>query len=193
MAGRFIAVVGSSGVGKDAILNLARPRLEQSPEFYFPTRIITRMNETVGQQHESVSNAEFVRRVRDDRFSLWWCVHDMHFALPDDVFDALRDNRIVVANISRRSVNEAAQKFPDMEVIEIVADPDICRRRLLKRGRESEAEIMVGQLREITREWSAGLTVHTIVNDTALAQAVDAFLALAIRISNLENKAIRRA
>lgn len=184
MAGKFIAVVGASGVGKDAILDLARPRLEAASRFYFPTRIVTRCNDESGQMHESVSNTEFVRRVRDDLFSLWWCTHETHYAIPDKVFDALRDNRIVIANISRRSVEEAARKFPEMEIVEIVAEPETCRKRLLIRGREDEAEIMVRQLREISNGWAAGHRVHVISNNGTLAEAADVFLATILRISD---------
>ena len=32
-----------------------------------------------------------VQAVREDRFSLWWMAHELHYALPDTVFDKLRN------------------------------------------------------------------------------------------------------
>ncbi|MEL7428594.1 MAG: hypothetical protein AAFN43_01215, partial [Pseudomonadota bacterium] len=72
MAGIFFAVVGPSGAGKDTILEAARPRLLSSGDFYFPTRFITRPADAGGENHKSISNVDFVKAVREDRFSLWW-------------------------------------------------------------------------------------------------------------------------
>ena len=102
MAGIFFAVVGASGVGKDSVLSAVRPRLETTNRYFFPQRIITRPEDAGGEEHLSMSNSDFVQAVRDDRFSLWWMAHELHYALPDTVFDKLRRNVHVIANISRR-------------------------------------------------------------------------------------------
>ncbi|MEM9277830.1 MAG: hypothetical protein AAGA76_04600 [Pseudomonadota bacterium] len=184
MPGKFIAVVGASGVGKDTILSLAKPRLESSGNFYFPLRYITREPDETGEEHLNISNAEFVQQVRDDRFSLWWSAHDLHYALPDDVYDSLRKGCHVVANISRRSVQEAIQRFSYIEVVEIIADLETCKKRLLLRGRESEAEIMVRQLRELTPNWSAGVNVYSISNDRTVSEAVDKFITTVLSLAD---------
>lgn len=184
MHGVFFAVVGASGVGKDSILEAAKPRLEASGAFYFPTRFITRPTDAGGEEHQSISSAEFVQAVRDDRFSLWWLAHDLHYGLPDDVFEKLRFKTNVVANISRRMVKETVNKFNRVEVIEIAASPETIRKRLMQRGRESEAEIMVRQLREIIPDWAGDLNVTTIHNEGPLATAVDEFVTAILRLSS---------
>lgn len=193
MAGTFIAVVGVSGAGKDTVLNSARPRLEADGEFYFPTRYITRLPDDTSEEHFSISNTEFVQRVRDDKFSLWWSAHDFHYALPDDVFDQLRLGRTVVANISRRSVAEAYEKFANLEVIEITATQETCRKRLMSRARENEGEIMVRQLREIAPDWHKGLNVHLINNEASLSEAVDKFLHIALSLAHVSHPKSRSA
>ncbi len=190
MAGIFFAIVGASGVGKDTLLDGAKARLEHTGQFYFPTRLITRPEDAGGEEHQSISSAEYVQMVRDDKFSLWWSAHEMHYALPDTVYDKLRFNNHVVANISRRMVDEAVDKFNQVEVIEITASPETIRKRLLSRGRESEAEIMVRQLREITPNWAAKAHVTSITNDGSVSEAVDRLIQTLI---SLVDKSARQA
>ena len=178
VAGIFFAVVGASGVGKDAILSAVRPRLEATSHYYFPTRFITRPADAGGEDHQNISSTDFVQAVREDRFSLWWMAHEMHYALPDTVFEKLRFGTHVIANISRRTVSEAIHKFNRVEIIEITADPETIKNRLIMRGRESEAEIMVRQLREIEPKWSGTAAVTTIENNGSLGEAADQFIAV---------------
>lgn len=184
MTGIFFAVVGASGVGKDAILSAARPRLEPIGNYYFPTRYITRPTDAGAEEHNSISSSDFVQAVRNDRFSLWWMAHELHYALPDTVFEKLRFNEHVIANISRRKVGETLQKFNRVEVIEITAQPETIRKRLLLRNRETEAEIMVRQLREIEADWSTGVRVTRISNDGLLERATEQFISAVLRLSD---------
>lgn len=193
MPGIFFAVVGASGVGKDTILDHTRERLRQEKHFYFPQRLITRPADAGGEEHHSISNVEFVQKVRDDRFSLWWVAHELHYALPEDVYDALRNGQNVVANISRKMVQEAANKFNRIEVIEITAGPEKIKQRLMKRGRENEAEIMVRQLREVTLDWCDGFTVNSIDNNGPVSEAVDKFIQLLLVLSDQNAQQTRTA
>ncbi|MEL7430660.1 MAG: hypothetical protein AAFN43_11760, partial [Pseudomonadota bacterium] len=120
----------------------------------------------------------------------WWMAHGLHYALPDTVYQRLRVNEHVIANISRRSVDEAVQKFNRVEVMEITAGPETLRNRLLLRERESEAEIMVRQLREIDNGWSGGARVTTISNDGQLGEAVETFIA---KVLSLTDRSVREA
>lgn len=184
MPGIFFAVVGASGVGKDTVLENAKDRLKHERGFYFPQRLITRPTNAGGEDHKGVSNTEFVQRVRDDKFSLWWSAHELHYALPDDVFDALRMGQNVVANISRNMVQEAANKFNKIEIIQVTASSEKINQRLMSRGRENEAEIMVRRLREITLDWSGDLNVHSISNNGPISEAVDKFIQTLLNLSD---------
>lgn len=193
MAGIFFAVVGASGAGKDSILNAARQRLEATESFYFPTRYITRPADAGGEEHNSITNVDFIQAVREDRFSLWWMAHELHYALPDTVYHKLRFDTHVIANVSRRTVRESVQKFNRVEVIEITAGPETIRNRLLLRGRESEAEIMVRQLREVEKDWCGAANVTTISNDGQLGEAVDRFISTVLNLSGRNVRAVKRA
>ncbi len=184
MAGIFFAIVGASGVGKDAILSSCQPIVEAIGNYHFPTRIITRPADAGHEEHHSISSAEFVQSVRDDRFCLWWMAHDLHYALPGEVDEKLRFDTHIIANISRRAVKDAVQKFNRVEVIEITANPDTIKNRLIMRGRETEAGIMARQLREIEPDWSCGLEVTKVENDSQLAEAVDRFISAVVRLSD---------
>ncbi len=184
MPGIFFAIVGPSGVGKDTVLDNAKERLKLAREFYFPQRLITRPADAGGEDHQSISNSEFVQRVRDDKFSLWWAAHELHYALSEDVFTALGNGQNVVANISRKMVQEASVTFNRVEVIEITADDEKIKQRLMKRGRENEAEIMVRQLREIALDWSDGFIVNSIDNDGPISETVDKFIKLLLSLSD---------
>ena len=177
-------MVGASGVGKDAILSAARPRLEATGNYYFPTRFITRPADAGGEDHNSMSSKSFVQAVREDRFSLWWMAHELHYALPDTVYEKLRFDSHVVANISRRTVIEAVQKFNHVVVIEITASPETIRKRLLMRGRETEAEVMMRQMRKVEADWSGDVRVTNIANDGQLDEAVGMFIATILSFSN---------
>jgi phosphonate metabolism protein PhnN/1,5-bisphosphokinase (PRPP-forming) len=184
VAGIFFAVVGASGVGKDAILSTVKPKLEAAGNYHFPTRLITRPADAGGEHHQNISSSDFVQAVREDRFSLWWMAHEMHYALPDTVFEKLRFGTHVIANISRRSVGEAIRKFNRVEVIEITAKPEMIKNRLVMRGRESEAEIMVRQLREVEPNWSGSALITTIENNDSLADAADQFIVAVLNRSS---------
>jgi len=193
MSGIFFAIVGASGVGKDTVLNGARAKLEDTGQYYFPTRLITRPADDGGEEHNSISNVEFVQRVRDDKFSLWWSAHELHYALPDDVYQKLRQGIHVVANISRKSVQEAANRFSRVEVIEFTANQQTITKRLMARGRESEAEIMVRLLREISPNWSQNMHVTSIANDGELSEAVNHFIEAVISLSSQSVRQVQKA
>lgn len=184
MSGIFFAIVGASGVGKDTVLDRAKTRIKHLDEFYFPTRLITRPADAGGEEHHSISNADFVQSVRDDRFSLWWSAHEMHYALPEDVYSALRHGKNVVANISRSMVQEAVKRFNRVEVIEITADAEKIKQRLMTRGRENEAEIMVRQLREISLDWAEDIAVTSISNNDSISEAEDKFIKVLLSLSD---------
>jgi len=184
MPGIFFAIVGASGVGKDTIIDGAKAKLKHAEQYYFPQRFITRPLDAGGEDHHEISNAQFVQRVRDDKFSLWWSAHELHYGLPDDVYNALRFGRHVVANISRRMVSDAIRRFNRVEVIELTAQPETIKQRLMLRARENEAEIMVRQLREVSNDWDAGVRVTRISNDATPAEAVDKFVATLLSLTD---------
>ena len=117
--GVLVLVVGPSGAGKDTLLDAARERLADDQRFRFVRRVITRPAEAGGETHEAVSRAEFTAR----RFALSWQAHGLSYGIPLDIAGDITAGRIVVANVSRGVIVEAAHSFPG------TCDRNLCARR----------------------------------------------------------------
>ncbi len=63
------------------------------------------------------------------------------YGLPLAIEERVRAGRIVVANLSRRSLADAAARFGRIAVVEITAPRSVLVERIAARGRESADEI----------------------------------------------------
>jgi ribose 1,5-bisphosphokinase len=170
----LVLVVGPSGAGKDTVLGLARQALAGDPRFRFVRRVITRPADAGGEDHEAVSEAVFANRA----FALRWQAHGLHYGIPLDVIDDLARGIVVVANVSRGVIAEAADRFP-VRVIEVTAPPDVLARRLAERGRETADDVAKRLARDVSLP--GHVPVDTIVNDKTPAEAADRFVTHLIR------------
>ena len=136
----LILVVGPSGAGKDTLLNGARERLAADARFRFVRRTITRADQLGEEAHEGVAEQAFALRQAAGEFALTWRAHGLHYGIPADIGVDLADGRVVVANVSRAVVAEAAERFP-VSVIEVSAPADVLARRLAARGREDAVDV----------------------------------------------------
>jgi phosphonate metabolism protein PhnN/1,5-bisphosphokinase (PRPP-forming) len=165
----LVLVVGPSGAGKDTVLGLARHALAGDPRFRFVRRVITRPADAGGEDHEAVSEAEFGER----RFALSWGAHGLRYGIPLDVVDDLARGIVVVANVSRGVIAEAAAAFP-VRVIEVTAPTEILARRLAVRGRETADDVARRLTRDVTIP--GDVVVDTVVNDGTPEDAADRFV-----------------
>jgi phosphonate metabolism protein PhnN/1,5-bisphosphokinase (PRPP-forming) len=166
----LVLVVGPSGAGKDTLLDAARATLADDPRFRFVRRVITRPAEAGGEAHEAVTEAAFAERT----FALAWGAHGLSYGIPDDIADDLAEGRVVVANVSRGVIAEAARRFP-VRVIEVTAPPEVLAARLAARGRETGADIAARLARSVTLP--VGVGVETVINDSTLESGIARFLA----------------
>ncbi len=155
----LVLVVGPSGAGKDTLLNMARTTLAGDARFRFVRRVITRRVDAGGEDHEPVSDTEFAARA----FALSWEAHGLHYGIPADVADDIARGVVVVANVSRSIIAEAAARFP-VRVIEVTASAEVLEARLLARGRETAADVALRLARRIP--FPHGIDVATVVNDS---------------------------
>jgi ribose 1,5-bisphosphokinase len=155
----LVLVVGPSGAGKDTLLNLAQTALAGDARFRFVRRVITRSAEAGGEDHEPVSLPEFVAR----DFALSWEAHGLHYGIPADVADDIARGVVVVANVSRSVIAEAAARFP-VRVIEVTAPREVLLARLAARGRETAADVANRLARRIPLPH--GIEAVTVVNDS---------------------------
>lgn len=136
--GRFIAVVGPSGVGKDTVM---RAMVGMRPGLRRVRRVITRPADADGEGHEAVSAAEFDARLKDGGFALHWRAHGLGYGVPVGICMDLAQGRDLLVNLSRTVLTEAQARFRPFLVLHLTADPQVLAARLKARGRESDAEI----------------------------------------------------
>jgi len=149
--GVFVAVAGPSGVGKDTLINHARAGLAGRPEFVFVRRIITRRPDAHLEDHDSLAPAAFEAARRGGRFCLAWQAHGLDYALPVSVDADIAAGRVVIANISRQTIDALKARYENFLLVVVSAHRDVIAARLRARGRESDAEI-VARLNRIAVE-----------------------------------------
>ncbi len=168
-AGVLVLVVGPSGAGKDTLLDAARRTLHRDPRFRFTRRVITRPAGAGGESHEAVTPEAFAAR----RFALAWEAHGLHYGIRADIADDLACGRVVIANVSRGIVAEAAARFP-VRVIAVTAPADLLAARLAAREREDAAARAARLARTV--DLPAGILVETILNDASPETGAARFL-----------------
>ena len=156
----LIAVVGPSGAGKDTLMDRARAALAGDARFVFARRVITRPADAGGEAHEAVSEAEFAARLPG--FSLHWAAHGLRYAIPVSIEAEMAAGRVVIANLSRGVLAEAATRYR-LRVLDITAPPALRAARLAARGREDAGDVAARLSREAPLP--GGLDVVTVMND----------------------------
>jgi ribose 1,5-bisphosphokinase len=170
MAGRLIAVVGPSGVGKDSVmagLVAARPGLAAI------RRVITRPPGAGGEDCEFVDDATFAARQAAGAFALHWQAHGLRYGIPGAALAPLDQGRDLLVNLSRTVLDHAAALAPGLIVLNITARPETLAARLSARGRETGSEI-AGRLAREGAPFPVGVHMITLANDGPLAQTITA-------------------
>jgi ribose 1,5-bisphosphokinase len=165
----IFAVVGPSGAGKDLLL---RGALAARPDLRLVRRVITRPADAGSEDHEPASEEEFLARVAQGEFALFWHAHGLSYGLPKAAFDGPGD---VIFNGSRAVLSDAARVFPGLRVIVVTAPDDILAARLAARGRESLDDIR-SRLARPTFTLPEGIEARTVVNDSTPGEGIARFL-----------------
>ena len=155
---------------------MARAQLASDTRFRFVRRVITRPSQAGGEDHESVSESDFALR----RFALQWSAHGLYYGIPIDIVQDLARGRVVVANVSRGVIIQAAD-LHSVCVIEVTAPPQVLAERLAARGRETTDDVSKRLARSVSLP--SHVAVDTIVNDGTLAKATERFIGSLIRVA----------
>jgi ribose 1,5-bisphosphokinase len=141
-AGTMVVVVGPSGAGKDTLMGLAARHFAGRADVHFVRRVITRDVDAGGEDHQSVSDAEFDRMERARAFAVSWGAHGLKYGIPADVGRYLAEGRLVIANGSRSALDRFEAAFARLKVVNVTARADVLAERLAARGRETREEIV---------------------------------------------------
>lgn len=174
MTGRFIAVVGPSGVGKDSVMSAMATA---EPRVVLARRVISRPSEAGGEDYDGVSEDQFELMKQAGDFVLSWPAHGLQYAIPKRVDAVLASGVDVLANLSRRALGDAKVRFAHFEVISLVAPHDVLAARLLRRGREDTADV-ARRLAQADYDIPAAFGAHVIDNGGFLEHTVDRALRL---------------
>lgn len=173
---QVIAVVGLSGSGVSTLMQAAAERM--GDRVAVVRRIITRPAEPGGEDIISVEDRAF-RALQDaGLFSVSWYAYGWSYAIPRKLPDA----PIVLANLSRLALAQAAAVFPNLAVIHVTAPESLRAARLQDHGRANPAELAarIGRGPDFDR---LGLPVHDIDNACDFQTALDRFCAAIDRIA----------
>lgn len=168
MSGRFIAIVGPSGVGKDSVM---QAMAQADPSLHLARRLITRSSDAGGEDFEGVSRAEFGARRDAGAFALWWQAHGLCYGIPAEVDTLLEAGTDVIANLSRSVLEQALKRFERCEICLLTASIDVLQSRLEHRAREDRVEI-TKRLERAHYKMPDHLNAHILENSGPLSRTV---------------------
>lgn len=180
--GCFVGVVGPSGAGKDTLMDAARAKLADDARFHFVRRVITRAQMPGTEDHDSLDEAGFIKARGEGAFALHWQAHGLHYGLPKSLDTQIDDGKVVIANISRRVLDDMRRLYPSRTVLLITARPEVLARRLAARGRETREQIEQRLLREVRFDDQSG-DVVTIDNSEKVEASIQMFLNSLLKIA----------
>jgi ribose 1,5-bisphosphokinase len=147
--GRFVAVVGPSGAGKDTLIDHVRRACGDGSEVVFPRRVVTRPSSTA-EDHDSLSAEAFDRAVDGGAFALHWEAHGLKYGIPVSADEDIRAGRIVVCNVSRTVIGRIRERYAHSTITLVTAPASILLERLAARGRATDGNVAERVHRQIT-------------------------------------------
>ena len=172
MTGRFIAIVGPSGVGKDSVMEALSTA---EPKLHLVRRVITRPGDAGGEAFDAVPEAEFLQQKARGDFALSWQAHGLRYGIPATTLKDIAEGRDMLANLSRSVLPAAKAVFPRFQVIVLTASRDALAMRLAARNRETPKDI-AGRLDRADFAMPPDIPAFEVDNSGPLGQTARAIL-----------------
>ncbi|MBF8724397.1 phosphonate metabolism protein/1,5-bisphosphokinase (PRPP-forming) PhnN [Pseudomonas guariconensis] len=176
-AGRLIFLIGPSGSGKDSLIDAARTQL-LAHGIEIARRVITRSAESKGEAAHGVSPERFEAMREAGAFAMHWQANGLQYGIPVQVDQWLAAGRHVLVNGSRGYLPEARRRYPGLLAIRLDVAPQVLKRRLLARGRETTEEVEQRLERNARLQRHDEPDVHVLDNSLSLTTTVAALLQL---------------
>lgn len=179
-SGQLLYIIGASGAGKDSLLRFVATHVD-ADRVSIARRYITRPEDAGGEHHIAVDQSAYARLLAEGRFAMHWSGNGHHYGIDSEIDLWLEKRRVVLVNGSRKYLDEASRRYPDLWPVLIRVSEDVLRRRLLNRGREPAIDIeqRIARARELATINHPRLRM--IDNNGPLEQAGNALLALISR------------
>ncbi|WP_439859101.1 phosphonate metabolism protein/1,5-bisphosphokinase (PRPP-forming) PhnN [Pseudomonas sp. MBLB4136] len=179
MRGRLIYLMGPSGAGKDSLLDAARQRLA-ARGCLIARRAITRVGRTLGEDAEVLSPEAFAECEQSGAFAMSWRANGLAYGIPRQIDDWLAAGHDVLVNGSRGYLEAARRRYPELVAVLLTVEPDVLHQRLLRRGRETAAQIdaRLHRSAQFTDVATLDERLHLLDNSGDLGQAVERLFAL---------------
>ena len=158
--GRLVLVVGPSGAGKDTLI--ARARLIcRDDRVVFPRRVITRAA-SAAEDNDTLSDEAFDNALAGGAFALAWNAHGLKYGIPRSIDADIRQDRIVVCNVSRTVVADARARYAHVTAVLITAPPELLAARLKQRARPSDGAIEQRVRRRVDDAFVPDVVIDTV-------------------------------
>lgn len=143
--GKFVIVVGPSGVGKNTMMNLL---MEKYPDVLFSVSATAREmreGEVDGETYHFMSNEEFEKNISDGNFFEWAKYAGNYYGtLKQPIFDAINSGRIILADIECQGFMDVKKILNEKNFVSIFLMPpsiEVLVERIKARAKISDEEL----------------------------------------------------
>ncbi|MCP4760168.1 MAG: phosphonate metabolism protein/1,5-bisphosphokinase (PRPP-forming) PhnN [archaeon] len=136
---KLFLIVGNSGSGKDSLILEAKNNYPKDlKEIKIPMRVITRPPSPETEDFESIDEENFIKLKEQGGFALDWHIYDLYYGVRINIEQWIADGHPVLINVSRKIIDFAREKYPDLKLIFVRVPFEITAQRIKDRGRENE-------------------------------------------------------
>ncbi|MBD3352888.1 MAG: phosphonate metabolism protein/1,5-bisphosphokinase (PRPP-forming) PhnN [Candidatus Lokiarchaeota archaeon] len=139
---RLFLIVGNSGSGKDSLIwEVQKNFPKDMKSIKVPKRVITRPPSPETEDFESADESTFLKIKEKGGFALDWHIYNLYYGVRKNIEEWLAEGHPVLINVSRKIIDMARDRYPDLRVIFVKVPYEITAQRIKERGRENEEKM----------------------------------------------------